>query len=89
MVGEGGGGEGQGFIQLMQQLPQERLNIAVQGVAAAFLVRIPVAILMRRVLGTLFGIGLGVPVATACQILACFVFLRHLSKKKLLKQHTD
>ena len=30
-----GGGEGQGFIQLMQQLPQERLNIAVQGVAAA------------------------------------------------------
>ena len=30
-----GGGEGQGFVQLMQQLPQERLNIAVQGVAAA------------------------------------------------------
>ena len=30
-----GGGEGQGFIQLMQQLPQERLNIAIQGVAAA------------------------------------------------------
>lgn len=26
---------GQGFVQLMQQLPQERLNIAVQGVAAA------------------------------------------------------
>ena len=26
--------EGQGFIQLMQQLPQERLNIAVQGIAA-------------------------------------------------------
>lgn len=30
-----GGDEGLGFIQLMQQLPQERLNIAVQGVAAA------------------------------------------------------
>ena len=30
-----GGTEGQGFIQLMQQLPQERLNIAIQGVAAA------------------------------------------------------
>lgn len=27
--------EGQGFVHLMQQLPQERLNIAVQGVAAA------------------------------------------------------
>ncbi len=26
--------EGKGFVQLMQQLPQERLNIAVQGVAA-------------------------------------------------------
>jgi len=30
-----GGTEGQGFVHLMQQLPQERLNIAVQGVAAA------------------------------------------------------
>ncbi len=30
-----GGEEGRGFVQLMQQLPQERLNIAVQGVAAA------------------------------------------------------
>jgi len=30
-----GGEEGRGFIQLMQQLPQERLNIAVQGIAAA------------------------------------------------------
>ncbi|WEK57275.1 MAG: acyl-CoA dehydrogenase family protein [Candidatus Brevundimonas phytovorans] len=30
-----GGAEGLGFVQLMQQLPQERLNIAVQGVAAA------------------------------------------------------
>jgi acyl-CoA dehydrogenase len=29
------GGEGAGFVQLMQQLPQERLNIAVQGLAAA------------------------------------------------------
>ncbi|CAN5337129.1 acyl-CoA dehydrogenase family protein [soil metagenome] len=30
-----GGAPGLGFIQLMQQLPQERLNIAIQGVAAA------------------------------------------------------
>jgi len=28
-----GGDEGQGFVQLMQQLPQERLNIAIQGMA--------------------------------------------------------
>lgn len=32
VIGDTGG---QGFVQLMQQLPQERLNIAVQGVAAA------------------------------------------------------
>lgn len=30
-----GGSEGMGFVQLMQQLPQERLNIAVQGIAAS------------------------------------------------------
>ena len=30
-----GGAEGRGFYHLMEQLPQERLNIAVQGVAAA------------------------------------------------------
>ncbi len=30
-----GGAEGMGFVQLMQQLPQERLEIAVGGVAAA------------------------------------------------------
>ncbi|MFC0633016.1 acyl-CoA dehydrogenase family protein [Brevundimonas balnearis] len=30
-----GGAEGRGFYQLMEQLPQERLNIAVQGLAAA------------------------------------------------------
>jgi acyl-CoA dehydrogenase len=29
-----GGTEGQGFVQLMEQLPQERLIIALQGVAA-------------------------------------------------------
>jgi acyl-CoA dehydrogenase len=29
-----GGDEGQGFFQLMNQLPQERLNIAVQGIGA-------------------------------------------------------
>jgi len=60
--------------------------VSLQGVAAAFLVRIPVAILMRRVLGTLFGIGLGVPVATVFQILACFVFLGHLNRKHLLSK---
>ena len=63
--------------------------VSVQGVLAAFLVRIPVAILMRRTLGTLFGIGLGVPVATVFQIMACFVFLGYLNRKKMLKQHTD
>jgi Na+-driven multidrug efflux pump len=63
--------------------------VSVQGVAAAFLVRIPVAILMRRVLGTLFGIGLGVPVATVFQILACFIFLWQLHRNHDLKLYAD
>lgn len=58
--------------------------VSVQGVAAAFLVRIPVAFLMRHILGTLFGIGLGVPVATVFQILACFIFLGHLKKHRII-----
>ena len=48
--------------------------VMVQGIAAAFLIRIPVAWWMSRATGRLFYIGLGVPCATVAQILACFVF---------------
>ena len=51
--------------------------VMVQGIAAAFLIRIPVAWWMSRSTGRLFYIGLGIPCATVAQIIACFVFYAH------------
>lgn len=48
--------------------------VMIQGVTAAFLIRIPVAYLMRRYVGTLFSIGLGIPFSTVFQIIICFVY---------------
>ena len=56
--------------------------VMVQGIAAAFLVRIPVAWWMSRATGRLFYIGLGVPCATVLQISACFVFYAHLRRRE-------
>ena len=50
--------------------------VMLQGIAAAFLIRIPVAYVMCRLTGRLFYIGLGIPCSTVFQILACFVYLR-------------
>ena len=58
--------------------------VMVQGLAAAFLVRIPVAWWMSRATGRLFFIGLGVPCATLVQILACFLFYAHIRRKEKL-----
>ena len=61
--------------------------VMAQGIAAAFLIRIPVAWWMSRATGRLFFIGLGVPCATAVQILACFVFYARTRRKdKLLSE---
>ena len=56
--------------------------VMAQGIAAAFLIRIPVAWWMSRTTGRLFFIGLGVPCATVAQILACFVFYAHIKKRE-------
>ena len=56
--------------------------VMIQGIAAAFLIRIPVAWWMSRATGRLFYIGLGVPCATIVQILACFVFFAHIRRKE-------
>ena len=58
--------------------------VMAQGIAAAFLIRIPVAWWMSRATGRLFFIGLGVPCATVAQIIACFVFFAHIRKKEKL-----
>ena len=53
-----------------------------QGIAAAFLIRIPVAWWMSRTTGRLFYIGLGIPCSTVAQIFACFVFFAYLKKER-------
>ena len=63
--------------------------VMVQGLAAAFLVRIPVAWWMSRATGRLFFIGLGVPCATLVQILACFLFYAHIRKKERRIAHAE
>ena len=63
--------------------------VMVQGIAAAFLIRIPVAWWMSRATGRLFYIGLGVPCATVAQITACFVFYAHIRRKEELMRRAE
>ena len=58
--------------------------VMAQGIAAAFLIRIPVAWWMSRATGRLFYIGLSVPCATVVQIAACFLFYAHIRKRERL-----
>ena len=58
--------------------------VMAQGIAAAFLIRIPVAWWMSSTTGRLFLIGLSVPCATVAQIAACFVFYAYLRRKERL-----
>ena len=63
--------------------------VMVQGISAAFLIRIPVAWWMSRATGRLFYIGLGVPCSTLAQITACFIFYAHIRKKEELMRHAE
>ncbi len=58
--------------------------VMVQGLAAAFLVRVPVAAVMSRTVGTLFSIGLGIPCSTVVEIALCAAYLLILRKKRAL-----
>ena len=69
------------FIGFYNGLGQTTFVMA-QGIAAAFLIRIPVAYIMSRTTGRLFFIGLGIPCATVLQITACFVFYGILRRKQ-------
>ncbi|MCR5088829.1 MAG: MATE family efflux transporter [Oscillospiraceae bacterium] len=60
--------------------------VMVQGIAAAFLIRIPVAWWMSRATGRLFYIGLSIPCSTVVQIAACFVFLAYI-RREGVKSH--
>ena len=59
--------------------------VMAQGIVGAFLVRIPVVILMSKWEPvTLFHIGLATPCSTVVQILMCFGCLFYLKRKKRL-----
>ena len=59
--------------------------VMIQGIAGAFLVRIPVSWMMSRVQPvSLFGVGLATPASTVVQLLLCagyFVWMHHRGKK--------
>ena len=55
--------------------------VMVQGIISAFCVRIPIAYLMSIKVGTLFSIGLSVPISTVSQIIMCMAFFLHIRKQ--------
>ena len=54
--------------------------VMLQGIAAAFLIRIPVAYFMCRTTGRVFYIGLGIPCSTVFQIVLCFLYFGRLRR---------
>ena len=58
--------------------------VMLQGIAAAFLIRIPVAYIMCQMTGRLFYIGLGIPCSTVFQILACFLYFRKVRRDHMV-----
>lgn len=57
--------------------------VMMQGIVSAFAIRIPVSWFMARTTGRLFYIGLGIPMSTIAEIIACFVFFSYLRRKEL------
>ncbi len=56
--------------------------VMIQGIAAAFLIRVPVAwFFSRQEPVSLFHIGLGIPVSTVLQIILCFIALAYLRRR--------
>ena len=65
--------------------------VMIEGVVSAFAVRIPIAWLMSVKVGTLFSIGLSVPISTFSQIVMCviyFLILRRKDRAPALEQET-
>ena len=59
--------------------------VMLEGIVSAFAVRIPIAWIMSIKVGTLFSIGLSVPLSTLSQIIMCFVFFAIIRKKDRAK----
>ena len=62
---------------------QRTTFVMIQGICGAFLVRIPVALIMQHVgKGSLFLIGLATPCSTILQITLCFAVYRRFSRDR-------
>lgn len=73
------------FIGFFNGMERTRF-VMIQGIAGAFLIRIPVAFLMsRQVPVSLFHVGLATPCSTVLQITMCFIYFAVLSKRKAFK----
>lgn len=73
------------FIGFFNGMERTRF-VMIQGIAGAFLVRIPVAFLMsRQVPVSLFHVGLATPCSTVLQITMCFIYFAVLSKRKVFR----
>ena len=56
--------------------------VMIQGIAGAFLVRVPVSFLMSRVIpGSLFAIGMATPCSSVLQIILCLIYYRRMRKR--------
>ena len=72
------------FIGFFNGMERTRV-VMIQGIAGAFLVRIPVAFLMsRQVPVSLFHVGLATPCSTVLQITMCFIYFAALHRRKAL-----
>lgn len=72
------------FIGFFNGMERTRF-VMIQGIAGAFLVRIPVAFLMsRQVHVSLFHVGLATPCSTVLQITMCFIYFAALHRRKAL-----
>ncbi|HAN42889.1 MAG TPA: MATE family efflux transporter [Sphaerochaeta sp.] len=72
------------FIGFFNGMERTRF-VMIQGIAGAFLVRIPVAFLMsRQVPVSLFHVGLATPCSTVLQIIMCFIYFAALHRRKAL-----
>ena len=76
------------FIGFYNGLGETRF-VMLQGIGAAFFIRIPVAWLMMKTTGRLFYIGLALPCSTVAQIALCFWFLAGLKRRGALRQEVS
>jgi len=71
------------FIGYFNGLGKTRF-VMLQGILSAFCIRVPVSILMSKILPvSLFRIGLATPAATFCQVIACIIYFKACKKERL------